>query len=97
MARKKPNETNPTGAPAAAAVWMPIDDLVPWGKNPRTRNDATIAALAAFTRALGAGSVHPRLLRSGVLDRGAIVFRGRGDGRPLPDAGTLTGRPVEDP
>jgi S-adenosylmethionine decarboxylase proenzyme len=55
------------------------------------------AALAAFTRALGSGSVHPRLLRSGVLDRGAIVFRGRGDARPLPDAGTLTGRPSEDP
>jgi ParB-like chromosome segregation protein Spo0J len=35
---------------------MPIDDLVPWGKNPRTRNDATIAALADEIHELGFGA-----------------------------------------
>jgi DNA modification methylase len=36
----------------AAAVWMPIDDLMPWGKNPRV-NDRAIPEVMASIRRFG--------------------------------------------
>lgn len=44
---KQPTAEPPTDAPAA---WVPIDDLIPWDKNPRKNEHAVPEAMASLRR-----------------------------------------------
>lgn len=51
----------PTQTTEPAAVWVPIDNLIPWPKNPR-RNDAAVDVVAASIKRFGFGA--PLIVRT---------------------------------